>query len=169
MTGTWRDRAACSGVDTELFFPLANHRVATSDQRSAQERNAKAWCYRCPVRQDCLDDAIRVKDTWAIRGGLTAREREQPIREHHRAVKRRATHDLVSAISALPAAAWTAIADADPRGHLGPGVSTHAKQALLAAGVAEQHYSAHQQRPRVRLNRVGLALAQHRPVEVSTR
>jgi WhiB family redox-sensing transcriptional regulator len=70
---TWRDRAACLGLDPDVFFPLSNDWKGRADIGKVLE--AKAICARCPSRQACLDDAIESKDAWSIRGGLTPQER----------------------------------------------------------------------------------------------
>src|SRR5690606_16852005 len=46
---TWRNRAACLGVDSDLFFPPPG-------PYGAEE--AKAICRDCPVRAECLDYAV---------------------------------------------------------------------------------------------------------------
>lgn len=46
--------------------------------RNAQARAleiAKAFCRDCPVRVECLEDALKFGDSDTIRGGLTAKER----------------------------------------------------------------------------------------------
>ena len=59
----WRERAACrSGVDPDLFFPVAESGAA----RNAQVRAAKAVCARCPVRSDCLDRGAGYVDLRSI-------------------------------------------------------------------------------------------------------
>lgn len=65
---TWRDRAACAGMDVRVFYTL-------------QPAKAKAICARCPVRAECLAvamfferDALRRHGVW---GGLTPGERER--------------------------------------------------------------------------------------------
>ena len=65
----WRRRAACArrGVDPELFFPEKGGRVEP----------AKRICARCPVRDDCLADAIATRDEFGIRGGTTPGERRR--------------------------------------------------------------------------------------------
>lgn len=70
----WRTRAACLGVDPELFYPLGEPGSRTY-QRAAEP--ARAVCRHCPVLVDCLEDALVVKDRWAIRGGLDPVERGQ--------------------------------------------------------------------------------------------
>ncbi|MGI5223573.1 WhiB family transcriptional regulator [Actinoallomurus sp. CA-142502] len=62
MSG-WRDEAACRGMDPELFFPVGG--VAASTRR---------LCSRCPVREDCLIEAVAdgLDGFW---GGTTPKER----------------------------------------------------------------------------------------------
>jgi hypothetical protein len=66
----WYDRASCQGLE-ELFFPTA--------RRKGAEAAAQRVCVECPVRGDCLDDAMQVEGTaesrYAVRGGLTSTER----------------------------------------------------------------------------------------------
>lgn len=59
----WLDLAACVGTDPELFDPLPGSR---------DEARALAVCARCPVRSECLTDALLAGDDHTIRGGLTA-------------------------------------------------------------------------------------------------
>jgi transcription factor WhiB len=62
----WRARAACREIDNpELFFPTAESGPA----RTAQVAAAKAVCARCPVRQACLDEALR-RIPYGICGGV---------------------------------------------------------------------------------------------------
>lgn len=69
LPGWYRD-AGCAGTDTESFFPEKG--------RSADE--AKAVCWRCPVRRECLDFAITTTDPTndhGVWGGFTWMERER--------------------------------------------------------------------------------------------
>ncbi|MFF2731844.1 WhiB family transcriptional regulator [Streptomyces sp. NPDC058008] len=66
----WRVAAACSAADADLFFP-------DPDASDAHIAEAKAVCVGCPVREVCLDDALRRNDRDAICGGFTPAEREQ--------------------------------------------------------------------------------------------
>lgn len=76
--GGWRDRAACLGVDPELFFPVAD----TGPAHVAQVEAAKAVCAGCPVVAECLAEALaRIPD--GIAGGLTAAERRALRRRDH--------------------------------------------------------------------------------------
>ena len=55
----WRDKAACAGVDLDLF---ALHR---NDLEPAKE-----LCATCPVRTECLEDAVALQSWGYLRGGV---------------------------------------------------------------------------------------------------
>lgn len=61
----WTRDAACLDVDPDMFFP-------TNEQASVE---AKKVCAKCPVREDCLEDSLRNRDTAGIFGGKTTNER----------------------------------------------------------------------------------------------
>ena len=65
----WMKRAACAPahVDPEIFHPM--------DHDGETRMRARKVCARCPVKSDCLEDALDTKDAFGIRGGLTAPER----------------------------------------------------------------------------------------------
>lgn len=67
----WRAQAACRGADTALFY------------REGACREARAYCARCPVTAECLDDALTVgpRDDYGVRAGTGSIER--------RAIRRR--------------------------------------------------------------------------------
>ena len=77
---SWADRAACAGMPTELFFPAGSW---SQSEHSPGTRTAKAICANCPVRQPCLEFAMRleahtgpaVQQRNGIYGGLLPRER----------------------------------------------------------------------------------------------
>jgi hypothetical protein len=71
-TSDWRSRAACRGVDPDLFFPLPHDGEGVD--------RAKAVCVVCPVRNQCLDEALR-RIPEGIAGGLTATERRRLRRQ----------------------------------------------------------------------------------------
>lgn len=58
----WRAMAACGGADEAAFFK------ATPDV-------AKVTCRRCPVRGECLYDAVQADPPIGVWGGLTRKER----------------------------------------------------------------------------------------------
>jgi WhiB family redox-sensing transcriptional regulator len=70
MNSEWRDRAACRGADTDLFFP---EWAAGSTSRDIEQ--AKLMCGYCPVRGLCLDWALDRGVAFGIWGGFTENER----------------------------------------------------------------------------------------------
>jgi len=66
----WRDEAACSGLDTRLFFPA-------SEDDQVQLTLARQVCATCPVQESCLAYAIDSRQTVGIWGGATTRERRR--------------------------------------------------------------------------------------------
>jgi WhiB family redox-sensing transcriptional regulator len=78
----WQWRAACRGEDSTLFF-APNH-PETRDEKMLRERQAKAICARCPVRIECLEYAIRIREPHGIWGGLNELERRILLRERER-------------------------------------------------------------------------------------
>ncbi|MGZ8785829.1 MAG: WhiB family transcriptional regulator [Acidimicrobiia bacterium] len=66
----WREEAACSGLDTNLFFP------ATEDDQ-VQLSVARQVCALCPVQESCLAYAVESRQTVGIWGGATTRERRR--------------------------------------------------------------------------------------------
>lgn len=62
----WRDRAACRDADPRLFEidGAGQHPYAAE---------ANTYCNRCPVRRECLADAVEHKVTYTWRGGRAIR------------------------------------------------------------------------------------------------
>ena len=58
----WTSRAACQGVDIDLFF---------DEERTIE---ARRLCLSCPVRSSCLSAAQRRDEPCGVWGGLTAVE-----------------------------------------------------------------------------------------------
>ena len=73
----WPAKAACRGPHAVVFFPPSH--AERKDERIARERAAKEICRPCPVRQECLDYAIRIREAHGIWGGLSEAERKQII------------------------------------------------------------------------------------------
>lgn len=74
MNLSWRQRAACRGVDPDVFYP--------SSDEEAEE--AKAVCRVCPVRESCLEYAIINRERDGVWGGATERERRRIIRQRRK-------------------------------------------------------------------------------------
>jgi WhiB family redox-sensing transcriptional regulator len=76
LAPAWQQDAECvhhaGRVD---FFPARGESV----------RDAKAVCASCPVREQCLDFALRLKVAHGVWGGLSERERRSLRRERNRA------------------------------------------------------------------------------------
>ena len=80
----WQWRAACRGEDANLFFP-PNH-VEDREARLLREQQAKAICATCPVRIECLEYAVRTRESHGIWGGLNELERRILIRQRERSL-----------------------------------------------------------------------------------
>jgi WhiB family redox-sensing transcriptional regulator len=66
----WRSAGACLSADPDLFFPIA---IGAVEER--QVALARRICAVCPVRQECLDFALRSGEAHGIWGGTTPDER----------------------------------------------------------------------------------------------
>ncbi len=62
----------------EDWAPRAACRTATPDElfvRGAEQNKAKQVCTGCPVRTECLAEALDNQIEWGVWGGMTERER----------------------------------------------------------------------------------------------
>jgi WhiB family redox-sensing transcriptional regulator len=73
-TPAWRARAACRGVDPDIFYPVSDE----------DAEDAKAICATCPVQQLCLDWALANREKEGVWGGATERERRRILRRRRR-------------------------------------------------------------------------------------
>ena len=71
----WQLEAACRGEFAAAFYPPL--RTEKKHERLARERAAKAICFSCPVRSDCLAHALLNDERHGIWGGMTDVERRQ--------------------------------------------------------------------------------------------
>jgi len=78
----WQWRAACRGDDAGLFF--APSQPETREEREVREQKAKAICGVCPVRAECLEYAVRIREPHGIWGGLNEAERRALLRDRPR-------------------------------------------------------------------------------------
>jgi WhiB family redox-sensing transcriptional regulator len=86
----WRTDAACRGYPLDWFFPATRRAVRRGRLESTavrQQSEALAVCARCPVRDECLDYAIRY-DELGVWGGTTDAQRRR-IRNARRAAGER--------------------------------------------------------------------------------
>ena len=70
----WQVKAACRGPHAAVFFPPSH--FERKDEKLEREERAKAICATCPVREPCLDYAIRIREPHGIWGGLNELERK---------------------------------------------------------------------------------------------
>ena len=67
----WRTRAACAGVDPDVFLP----------DRGESPEEALSYCCRCEVRAECLEAAFDLgQQAVGVWGGTSARERRDARR-----------------------------------------------------------------------------------------
>jgi WhiB family redox-sensing transcriptional regulator len=74
MNLAWRQRAACRGVDPDIFYPASDEEAEV----------AKAICAQCPVREACLEYALANRERDGVWGGATERERRRIIRQRRK-------------------------------------------------------------------------------------
>lgn len=85
----WTEQALCADQwelfdnDLEQIMELEDIPLGMSpalsagiQERDRQAEQAVAICWQCPVRQQCLRDALEQGLEYTIRGGYTPRERE---------------------------------------------------------------------------------------------
>jgi WhiB family redox-sensing transcriptional regulator len=74
MNPSWRNQAACRGLDPSIFYP-------PSDEEAEM---AKAVCDTCTVREACLEHALGRREKEGVWGGCTEKERRRIIRQRRR-------------------------------------------------------------------------------------
>jgi WhiB family redox-sensing transcriptional regulator len=68
-TSDWTTSAACRSTDPDALFV-----------QGAEQNRAKAICLACPVRTECLADALDNRIEFGVWGGMTERERRALLR-----------------------------------------------------------------------------------------
>lgn len=71
----WMDKAACRGLDTDIFMPLRGENQKIKD--------AKQICAECPVQLECRNYGLQLQqlyDTHGIFGGWTRQQRSKELR-----------------------------------------------------------------------------------------
>lgn len=74
MNLAWRQRAACRGVDPDIFYPVSDEEAEA----------AQAICAVCPVREACLEYALANRERDGVWGGATERERRRIVRQRRK-------------------------------------------------------------------------------------
>lgn len=67
----WVSHAACTGTDPDSLFV-----------RGSAQRQARRVCFSCPVRIECLADALSSNALFGVWGGLTEKERRAILRRY---------------------------------------------------------------------------------------
>lgn len=67
----WQDRAACFGVDPDLFFPVSEEEAGP----------ALTFCNTCRIREECLAWALKNGERYGVWGGLTEQQRRRLQRQ----------------------------------------------------------------------------------------
>jgi WhiB family redox-sensing transcriptional regulator len=70
----WQAKAACRGPQAAVFFPPAQ--FERKEEKLEREDRAKEICRACPVRPECLQYALEIKEPHGIWGGLNEIERK---------------------------------------------------------------------------------------------
>ena len=73
MNLSWRQSAACRGVDPEIFYPASEEAVV-----------AKAVCASCAVREACLEFALASRERDGVWGGATEKDRRRMLRQRRK-------------------------------------------------------------------------------------
>ncbi|RJQ74146.1 WhiB family transcriptional regulator [Pseudonocardiaceae bacterium YIM PH 21723] len=68
--GAWRPAAACRDSDPDRLFV-----------RGAEQREARGICRGCPVRAECLAEALDNRIEFGVWGGMTERERRALLKQ----------------------------------------------------------------------------------------
>lgn len=89
---SWRYEAACSGADTEIFFPPRDKELYKDIAAKAKQYcNGERYSSPCPVRGECLWYAISTDELHGIWGGMSHRERNAFIRKWQKDYKGKMT------------------------------------------------------------------------------
>jgi WhiB family redox-sensing transcriptional regulator len=89
---SWRYEARCSGQDTDIWYPPRD-----KTQYKVIATQAKSFCLGetgknpCPVKSECLWDAVSRDEPHGIWGGLSHRERNALIRKWSKTYKKKMT------------------------------------------------------------------------------
>lgn len=65
----WTMDAKCRGMEDALF------------PEASEQKRVRQLCMGCPVRMQCLSEALDNRIEWGVWGGMTERERRQLLRQ----------------------------------------------------------------------------------------
>jgi WhiB family transcriptional regulator, redox-sensing transcriptional regulator len=72
---SWQVKAACRGPHASVFFPPPQ--FERKEEKLERESRAKGICGTCPVKVECLEYAVAIREVHGIWGGLNEAERKQ--------------------------------------------------------------------------------------------
>jgi WhiB family redox-sensing transcriptional regulator len=89
----WVHRARCKDEDPELFFP-----IGTTGPAATQIELAKAICFGCDVRLECLEWSLMTGQDSGVWGGMSEEERRalRRARRRNALAARRPIHQVAS-------------------------------------------------------------------------
>lgn len=67
--GEWVKQASCRDIDTSYFFPSGGN------EGIQRTKDVQQICSSCPVRAECLTDALRAAVRHGLWGGISAKKR----------------------------------------------------------------------------------------------
>ncbi|GAC1531602.1 MAG: hypothetical protein NVS3B12_07910 [Acidimicrobiales bacterium] len=74
MNLSWRQTAACRGVDPDIFYPAIEEDAEV----------AKSICAQCHARQTCLEYALTNRERDGVWGAATEKERRRMLRQRRK-------------------------------------------------------------------------------------
>jgi WhiB family redox-sensing transcriptional regulator len=93
----WASQAVCRQSEPDELFV-----------RGAQQHRAKMVCMGCPVRTECLAEALDNQMEWGVWGGMTERERRAILRKRPNVTSWRTLLETAMSDHASPAEALEA-------------------------------------------------------------
>ena len=84
----WTARAVCTGADPDALFVTG-----------AAQRDAARMCQACPVRLECLADALDHQIEYGVWGGMTERQRRAILKKSPEVTSWRAVLEEARAVA----------------------------------------------------------------------
>lgn len=149
---TWIHRAACKDIaDPDRFFPVAR---PGAPLLTAELAEATTICQRCPVRTECLADALAHGEEYGVWGGQGEHERDRTLRQSGTGAHVRARSRKPRKPADLPAAIVTELLT---RLDAAEGVTTVSRRFELTERVVRETWRAHRDSPNPPRQRVSMS------------
>ena len=85
LSTDWQQLGLCRAGDATVFFPPPT--FEHKPEREAREAQAKAICVTCPVRAECLEWALAIREPHGVWGGASELERKQMLLGRRRTLR----------------------------------------------------------------------------------